>query len=223
MSYVVATKVSCRFSRGPEYVSSNLNIYVCGQIVNMCDSATHIGNFILSTYWKSIIKSATSYSSKCFIIFMSYAVKPSKVSNLNNNGSSVYMCMLDACKAFDRVNLLTLFKTLHSTGMCPIYLRPLMKIYEEQKMRIRWNTTVTDYFTISNGVKQGGVLSPILFSLYLDQLISRLRHSGMGFHMNGLFTGVFIDADDITLQAPSRASLALMLEQCESFSRTHDI
>ena len=41
--------------------------------------------------------------------------------------------------------------------------------------------------------------------------------------MNGLFTGVFIYADDITLLAPSRASLALMLKQCESFSRTHHI
>ena len=90
-------------------------------------------------------------------------------------------------------------------------------------MRIRWNNAVTDYFTISNGVKQGGVMSPILFSLYFDQLISRLRHIGMGYHMNGLFTGVFIYADDITLLAPSRASLALMLKQCESLSRTHDI
>ena len=106
--------------------------------------------------------------------------------------------------------------------MCPIYLRLLMKIYEEQYMHIRWNNAVTDYFTISNGVKQGGVMSPILFSLQLDQLISQLRHIGMGFHINGLFTGVFIYADDITLLAPSKASLALMLEQCESFSRTHD-
>ena len=55
-----------------------------------------------------------------------------------------------------------------------------MKIYEEQTIRIRWNNAVTDYFTINNGVKQGGVLSPILFSLYLDQLISRLRYIGMG-------------------------------------------
>ena len=76
---------------------------------------------------------------------------------------------------------------------------------------------------MGNGVKQGGVLSPILLSLYLDQLISLLRHIGMGCHMNGSFTGVFIYADDITLLAPSRASLALMLEQCDSFSRTHDI
>ena len=76
-----------------------------------------------------------------------------------------------------------------------------MKIYEEQNMHIRWNNAVTDYFTISNGVKQGGVLSPILFSLYLDQLISWLRYIGMDCHMNGLLTGIFIYADDIMLLA----------------------
>ena len=45
----------------------------------------------------------------------------------------------------------------------------------------------------------------------------------MGWPMNGLFTVVFIYADGITLLAPSRPSLAVMLEQCEIFSRTHDI
>ena len=93
-----------------------------------------------------------------------------------------------------------------------------MKIYDEQKMCIRCNITVTDYFTISNGVKQGAVL----FSLYLDQLISQLRHLGMGCHMNGLFTGVFIYADDIPPLAPSRTILVRMLGKCESFVLTHD-
>ena len=59
-------------------------------------------------------------------------------------------------------NFVTLFKTLYSWGMCPIYLRILIKIYEEQQMRIKWNNSVSDYFAISNGVKQGGVLSPVL-------------------------------------------------------------
>ena len=92
-----------------------------------------------------------------------------------------------------------------------------MKIYEEQQMRIRWNTSVSDYFTISNGVKQGGVLSPVLCSIYLDLFIVQLSHLGMGCYMNGLFTGVFIYADDITRLAPSRASMVFMLEKCESF------
>ena len=42
-------------------------------------------------------------------------------------------------------------------------------------------------------------------------------------YMNGLFTGVSIYADDITLLAPARASMVLMLEKCESFALTHDI
>ena len=71
-------------------------------------------------------------------------------------------------------------------------------------MRIRWNNSVSDYFTISDVVGQCGVLSPVLFSVYLDQLIAQLRHLGMGCYMNGLFTGVFMYADDITLLAPSR-------------------
>ena len=130
-----------------------------------------------------------------------------------NNDSPVYMC----------INILTVFKTLYSRRMCPIYLRLLMTIYEEKHMRIRWNNSICDYFTISIGVKQGGVLSPVLFSIYLDHLIAQLRHLGMGCYMNGLFTGVFICADDITLLAPSRASMVLMLEKCESFALTHDI
>ena len=46
--------------RGRECVFSNLNIYVCGQLVDMSDSATHLGHFIASTDKKSIVKSAKS-------------------------------------------------------------------------------------------------------------------------------------------------------------------
>ena len=130
-----------------------------------------------------------AYKKNCSTIskYISVSMVTEVIDYYQNNGSPVYMCMLDASKAFDRVNLLTLFKTLYSRGMCPIYLRLLMKIYEEQQMRIRWNNSVSDYFTISNGVIQGGVLSPVLFSIYLDQLIVQLRHLGMGCYINGLF------------------------------------
>ena len=47
------------------------------------------------------------------------------INYYRNDGSSVHMCMLDASKAFD--------KTLYSRGVCPIYLRLLIKMYEEQK------------------------------------------------------------------------------------------
>ena len=51
---------------------------------------------------------------------------------------------------------------------------------------------------------------PILFSLYLDKLLDELRELGIGCHMNGLFTGAFIYADDITSIAPSCYALNSM-------------
>ena len=131
-----------------------------------------------------------AYKNRCSTTIQCVSMVTEVIEYCKNNGSPVYMCMLDASNAFDRVNLLTLFKTLYSRGMCPIYLRILMKIYEQQQIRIRWNNFVFDYFTISNGVEQGGVLSHVLFSIYLDQLITHLTHLGMGCYMNGLFTGV---------------------------------
>ena len=131
--------------------------------------------------------------------------------------------MLDASKAFDRVNLITLFKKLYMKGLCPMYLRFLMILYRDQTMRVRWNGSISEQFSVSNGVKQGGVLSPLLFSLYLDELLVKLRELGLGCHMNGIFTGAFIYADDITLLAPSRYSLISMLNLCKEYALSHDI
>ena len=55
------------------------------------------------------------------------------------------------------------------------------------------------YFTMANGVKQGGVISPIFFSLYIDPLLDRLRRSGYGCHIKGVYMGALSYADDITI------------------------
>ena len=46
MSHLMVKKSQFMFFRGRECVFYNLNIYVCGQLVDMCDSATHLGHFI---------------------------------------------------------------------------------------------------------------------------------------------------------------------------------
>ena len=113
--------------------------------------------------------------------------------------------MLDASKAFDRVNLFVLFLKLYAKGLTPSYVRFFNGFIQRTK------------YSVSNGVKQGGVLSPIIFSLYLDKLLVELRELGIGCHMNGLFTGAFSYADDITSIGPSCYALNSMLNVCEEY------
>ncbi len=87
-------------------------------------------------------------------------------------------------------------------------------------MMVKWNQALSDPFSVSNGVRQGGVLSPILFTIYIDYLLVQLKEFGIGFHWNHHFAGTVCYADDPTL-APSPSALRTMLQKCEQFAESH--
>ena len=62
---------------------------------------------------------------------------------------------------------------------------------------------ISEKYGIANGVKQGGVLSPILFGIYMDNLIKRLKDSNIGCKIGNNYVGVFCYADDLTLISPN--------------------
>ena len=76
---------------------------------------------------------------------------------------------------------------------------------------------------MANGVKQGGVISPIFFSLYIDPLLEYLRKSGYGCHMKGVYIGALSYADDITILSPSIGGLNEMLKICHIFAEKNSI
>ena len=80
------------------------------------------------------------------------------------NDSAVYGCFLDASKAFDLVNNEILFKHLMDRKLPNPVLYLLMVWYQEQRMRVKWNQMLSEPFSVSNDVRQGGVLSPMLFT-----------------------------------------------------------
>ena len=93
----------------------------------------------------------------------------------NKHGSDCYLLLLDESKAFDRVEYVKLFRTLRDRKMCPVVLRLTMNMYINQSIQVKWNSIVSSNCYISNGVKQGGCISPTLFSVYLNGLIEKLR------------------------------------------------
>ena len=78
------------------------------------------------------------------------------VNYYNKNNTKVYALLLDASKAFDRVHYLKLFHTLVDKEMCPLLIRFLIDMYLSQTMCVAWRNTLSNHFSASNGVKQGG-------------------------------------------------------------------
>ena len=113
------------------------------------------------------------------------------VSYYTNNDSSVYCILLDATKAFDRIQYSRLleilldrnFPALVNRLRSVLYLEHLYHLYLEQKTQVNWNGVSTESFFVFNGVKQGGILSPILFCLYIDRLTTHLHQSGVECYM----------------------------------------
>ena len=145
------------------------------------------------------------------------------VSYYTTKGTSVYGLMLDATKAFDRVNYCKLFKILLFRDVSPLVCRLLLNMYTKQTLRVRWCNILSESFDVSNGVKQGGILSPILFSIYMDGLISKLRICGMGCRISRFFVGVIVYADDVVLLAPSVRALRTMLTICLRYAKDYDV
>ena len=126
-------------------------------------------------------------------------------------------------KAFDRVDHRLLFSELSTRGLHPVIVRFLTLWYKQQEMSVRWDGICSAGFGVSNGVRQGGVLSPVLFSVYMDGLLYKLKVSGVGCYWGCRFVGGLCYADDLVLLATSVYSLRMMLSICETFALSHGL
>jgi hypothetical protein len=139
------------------------------------------------------------------------------------NGNDVYACLMDMTKAFDLVKHSLLFKKLITAGLSLIFVRLLLFIYMNQFANVRWNGSFSSIFSVKNGVRQGAILSGILYCFYTNDLFIKLRRNVTGCWVNNVFMGIFGYSDDNLLIAPSLDSLQEMLKTCEQFAEEHNL
>ena len=144
------------------------------------------------------------------------------INYFTSRGGSAYVCFLDLTKAFDHVKHDILFKKL-SKKVPAIFLRLVLVIYMCQSCSVRWDNFDSTFFTVSNGLRQGAVASPLYFNVYLDDLFLIMKESGLGCEIDQYFYGLFGYADDCALLSPSREGLQLMLNLCANYFAEHGI
>ena len=116
---------------------------------------------------------------------------------------NIYFCFIDYAKAFDRVDHNKLWKILQEMEI-PGHLTYLLRnLYAGQEVTVRTGHGKTDWFQIGKGVRQGCILSPCLFNLYVEYI---MRNTGLEEEQARIkFAGRNINnlrySDDTTLMA----------------------
>ena len=133
------------------------------------------------------------------------------------------MCALDATKAFGKVNFPKLFHLLLKRNVPSVILRIVSDMYTRQSIKATWNGTNSCPINVSNGGRQGGVLSPILFNVYMDELLQRPQKQDIGCHIGTIFMGALCYADDLITLCPTRRGLQKVINDCQEFAYEHDV
>ena len=140
----------------------------------------------------------------------------------NNNGNrKLYVAFIDFAKCFDTINRNILWPILMKNGIEGKLIKCIKSMYESVKARVRASdNSLTDIINCTLGVKQGDICSPILFSLYINELaieIVRNGRHGVTFDLYELF--VLLLADDIVLCSETVVGLQNQLNNLQRAAR----
>ena len=141
------------------------------------------------------------------------------VNHFTVNGSRVFLSFLDCSKAFDRISHWGIFIKLIKRNVPLCFLLSVIYLYLNMSCTAKWNGQMSSDFAIPTGTKQGGILSPDFFAMYMHDLIERLRLSGFGCKIIHIIIACIFFADDIVLLSPSRHGLQQMLDICIQYCK----
>ena len=135
----------------------------------------------------------------------------------NARGSPMFICSLDAEKCFDSIWHDGLFYKLIEILPLSHWLF-LYQLYGSLQATVRWDGGISAYFRVTRGTKQGSILSPVLFNIFINDLLQELTSSDLGIKIGSSTFNSFAYADDVTLLSLCCKDLQLLIDLCESYA-----
>ena len=138
-------------------------------------------------------------------------------NTFQNKKGALYLCFVDFKKAFDSVDHKELLHKLATYGIKGNFLKIIASLYSKVKSSVRGADGLTDLFSCSRGVRQGCLLSPLLFALFLNDLNNYISTSSVGVKIGEDSIHSLLYADDLVLIARDPVDLQSQLNALQQF------
>ena len=130
---------------------------------------------------------------------------------------STFCAFIDFKKAYDTINRDILWSKLSNCGISNNFCSTIKSLYNNVLCSVRVNGHLTDWFNVNSGLKQGCPLSPLLFNLYINDLVSFLKSFNCGIDIDGEKVSILLYADDVVILANDENELQSLLNALSSW------
>ena len=145
------------------------------------------------------------------------------IEKYNRENRTGFITFLDIEKAYDRVDRRILIKFLKHIGIPSKYINIIKDLYTGTQSRYILGDIETEWIKGYQGVRQGCVLSPLLFSLYTEELIARVKEKGLGMQVAQEKISMLLYADDIVMFGENKEEMQEMLNAVNEFNKLFDV
>ena len=141
------------------------------------------------------------------------------IERKKKDGGKLYLGFLDIEKAYDRVNREMLCRVLKKVRLSEKIVNIIRAMYVDTKARYRLGNIETDWVKSERGVRQGCILSLILFSMYIEELVVRLRRKNARVRVGRDKVCMLLYADDVVVMSESAYELQSLLDVVDEYGR----
>ena len=145
------------------------------------------------------------------------------ISKFTLEGDLVYSCFYDLTSAFDTVEFSVLLEQLSHAGIKGKCWRIIKDWYKDLLTYVRIGSQLSKPFPIERGIRQGSVLSPVLFNLVMDPLLKEIKSRKLGLSANWLYLGAFAHADDIRTASTNATDATDQVKTVDRFAEKNGL
>ena len=134
---------------------------------------------------------------------------------MNTGNKDLSLLFIDLAKAYDSIPHSFLWEKLAELGIDPKFITIIKSIYSNSTIKVIVNGHLTDSVNVEQGIKQGCILSPLLFTLYISGMGHMLEKGPLGCKIHQVTISALLYVDDLILIGHNRDSLISLLNETQ--------